>query len=72
MSMVCSVEGEFMVRVGMMNPDTVAPVIDSLIEAYADPKVYKFIHLPLQSGSRPLLYPASPLRVYSPPAFREL
>ena len=50
MSRVTSVEGDFMVRVGMMNPNHALNFLSELIEAYKDPKVYKFLHIPLQSG----------------------
>jgi threonylcarbamoyladenosine tRNA methylthiotransferase CDKAL1 len=47
---VSSAEGDFKVRVGMMNPDHAARMLDRLVEAYAHERVYKFLHLPVQSG----------------------
>ncbi len=52
---ICEIDGDFRVRVGMMNPAHVSPILDDLIEAYQDEKVYKFLHLPLQSGDDELL-----------------
>ncbi|OYT53020.1 threonylcarbamoyladenosine tRNA methylthiotransferase [Candidatus Bathyarchaeota archaeon ex4484_135] len=52
---VCEVEGLFMVRVGMMNPNAALRILDDLVEAYKDPKVYKFLHLPVQTGDDRLL-----------------
>ena len=52
---VASVPGEFRVRVGMMNPDSLRDIIAPLARAYQDPKVYKFLHLPVQTGSDRLL-----------------
>jgi threonylcarbamoyladenosine tRNA methylthiotransferase CDKAL1 len=48
---VVGIEGEFRVRVGMMNPDQLFPILDDLLRSYEDPKIYKFLHLPVQSGS---------------------
>ena len=48
---VCSVPGRFMVRVGMMNPMYMPRIRDRLLDALAHPKVYKFLHVPVQSGS---------------------
>ncbi len=45
------IQGKFFVRVGMMNPKNALPIIDNLIEAFRSDKVYKFIHIPVQSGS---------------------
>ncbi|MDD1756104.1 MAG: tRNA (N(6)-L-threonylcarbamoyladenosine(37)-C(2))-methylthiotransferase [Methanomassiliicoccales archaeon] len=53
--MVVDVPGEFRVRVGMMNPDSLRDVLHPLVLAYCDPKVYKFLHLPVQTGSDRLL-----------------
>jgi len=52
---VCAVEGRFMIRVGMMNPDAALRILDELLDAYEDPKIYKFIHLPVQTGDDELL-----------------
>ncbi len=48
---ICGIPGDFRVRVGMMNPDNLAEILDGMIPAYQHPKVYRFLHLPVQSGS---------------------
>lgn len=45
-----SVDGDYMIRIGMANPDTLAPIIDEFIEVLKDPHVFKYVHIPLQSG----------------------
>ena len=52
---VCDVEGNFFVRLGMMNPDHVLGMLDELVEAYKCEKVFKFLHLPVQSGDDKVL-----------------
>jgi len=52
---VVSLEGDFMVRIGMMNPHLAMNILDELIEVLRDPKVYKFLHLPVQTGDDRLL-----------------
>ncbi|MFQ5761761.1 MAG: tRNA (N(6)-L-threonylcarbamoyladenosine(37)-C(2))-methylthiotransferase [Candidatus Bathyarchaeia archaeon] len=52
---VTGLPGKFLVRVGMMNPLYVKRILQDLIEAYKSEKVYKFIHLPLQSGCSDVL-----------------
>jgi MiaB-like tRNA modifying enzyme len=48
-------KGEFRVRVGMMNPENVKQILKPMIDSYSDPRVYKFIHLPVQSGNERIL-----------------
>jgi 2-methylthioadenine synthetase len=47
---VTEIDGDFMIRIGMMTPEQAMRIIDNLIEVMRNPKVYKFIHLPVQSG----------------------
>jgi MiaB/RimO family radical SAM methylthiotransferase len=47
---VCDVEGDFRVRVGMMTPNFALDMLDELVDAFKDDKVFKFLHLPVQSG----------------------
>jgi threonylcarbamoyladenosine tRNA methylthiotransferase CDKAL1 len=54
-SSLSSIPGDFRIRVGMMNPDTLANIIDRYIPEWGGPKVFKFLHLPVQSGSDALL-----------------
>jgi len=52
---VIKIPGRFMVRVGMMNPNTAQPILNEMAEAFRSPKVYKFVHMPVQSGSDEIL-----------------
>ncbi len=49
------IKGDFNIRVGMMNPYTCIKNIDSIIEGFNDLKIYKFLHLPVQSGDNDIL-----------------
>jgi MiaB-like tRNA modifying enzyme len=49
------IQGEFRVRVGMMNPENVKPILPEMLDAYSDPRIYKFLHLPVQSGNEEIL-----------------
>jgi threonylcarbamoyladenosine tRNA methylthiotransferase CDKAL1 len=44
------VEGDFRIRVGMMTPSMVLDISEALIGAFRNEKVFKFVHLPVQSG----------------------
>ena len=52
---VANIQGDFRVRVGMMHPKNILDSVDEIIEAIKLPKVYNFIHLPIQSGSDKVL-----------------
>lgn len=52
---VCAVDGDFKVRVGMMTPNMALAILDDLIQAFKNEKVFKFLHLPLQSGDNEVL-----------------
>ena len=52
---VANLEGDFRVRVGMMHPKNILNDVDEIIDAIKHPKVYDFIHLPIQSGSDKVL-----------------
>ena len=51
MERISGIDGEFMVRIGMLNPEHMHRYIDRFISAMADRRFYKFVHLPVQSGS---------------------
>jgi MiaB-like tRNA modifying enzyme len=48
-------EHDFRVRVGMLNPDSVKPIVDELVESFEQPRVFKFLHIPVQSGDDEML-----------------
>lgn len=47
---IAEIGGDFKVRVGMMNPNHVLDFLEELVESYMNGKIYKFVHLPVQSG----------------------
>jgi threonylcarbamoyladenosine tRNA methylthiotransferase CDKAL1 len=52
---IVEIPGKFLVRIGMMNPDTARPILSELSDAFHSPKVYSFLHMPVQSGSDRIL-----------------
>jgi len=55
---IVKVEGNFFVRVGMMNPVHLIrrkDLLENLIQVFKNEKIFKFIHLPIQSGSNKVL-----------------
>jgi len=55
MERVAEVSGNFRVRVGMMNPSNILSQEKELIRAFHSPKIYRFLHIPVQSGSDAVL-----------------
>lgn len=52
---ILSVPLDFKVRVGMMNPGNTMAILNELINVYKHPKIFKFLHIPLQSGNDEIL-----------------
>ncbi len=52
---VVNLEGDFQIRVGMGNPEHTKKYLNEIVEVYKNPKIIKFIHLPVQSGSNKVL-----------------
>lgn len=50
-----SLKGKFKIRVGMMNPNHVSDILDDLLNVYYNEKIYKFLHIPVQSGNDEIL-----------------
>lgn len=53
--MISEIPGDFKVRVGMMNPFSVYPILDDLVDAFDSDKIFKLLHLPIQSASHSVL-----------------
>lgn len=47
--------GDSMVRVGMMNPATILEILDDLSDSFESNAIFKFAHIPVQSGSNEIL-----------------
>lgn len=52
---VSEINQDFMIRVGMMNPMYMPRIRDGLLKAFENDKVFKFLHIPVQSGSNLVL-----------------
>jgi len=52
---VYSLEGDYVVRVGMMTPNLALDMLPDLVKAFQNEHVFKFLHLPVQSGDDEVL-----------------
>ncbi len=64
------VAGDFKIRVGMMTPNTAVDILEELIHAFGSERVFKFVHLPVQSGDDHVL--RSMRRFYSAGDFKRI
>jgi threonylcarbamoyladenosine tRNA methylthiotransferase CDKAL1 len=67
---VCKLEGEFWVRVGMMTPNFVLDILPELVKAFQDERIFKFLHLPVQSGDNEVLKRMN--RIYTVEDFKRI
>lgn len=52
---VSEIDRDFMIRVGMMNPMYMPRIREDLLESFENPKLFRFLHIPVQSGSNQVL-----------------
>jgi len=52
---ILSLKHNFKLRLGMSNPNHIYPILNELIEIYKNKKIYKFLHIPIQSASNKIL-----------------
>ena len=52
---ILSVPIDFKLRLGMMNPGNTITILDDLIEIYKNEKMFRFLHIPIQSGNNEIL-----------------
>lgn len=52
---ILKINGKFFVRIGMMNPVNILPIMGELIEIYKNEKIFGFLHVPVQSGNNEIL-----------------
>ena len=52
---VVEIPEDFRIRVGMMNPMFMPRIRDSLLKSFENNKVFRFLHVPVQSGSNDVL-----------------
>ena len=67
---ICKINAKFFVRVGMMTPNHVLESLNKVIQVYKDEKIFKFLHLPVQSGDNEVLKKMN--RFYSIEDFKEI
>ena len=63
-------EGDFRLRIGMADPASVIRVREGLADLMDDPRLYRFLHIPVQSGSDAVL--RAMRRKYTVERFMEL
>ncbi len=68
---ILEIDGDFQIRIGMMNPTHALEIIDHLLDLMQkDERIYRFLHLPVQSGSDKILDVMK--RTYNMESFNQL
>ncbi|MCY3411377.1 MAG: tRNA (N(6)-L-threonylcarbamoyladenosine(37)-C(2))-methylthiotransferase [Candidatus Heimdallarchaeota archaeon] len=55
MQQIVAIPRKFWIRIGMGNPNNMIKILDDMIEVYKSEKIFKFLHLPIQSGNNRIL-----------------
>jgi len=55
MKEIPDINGDFLVRIGMMTPNNLLSILDEVVEAFRSERFFKFLHLPVQSGNENVL-----------------
>ncbi|HZX44695.1 MAG TPA: tRNA (N(6)-L-threonylcarbamoyladenosine(37)-C(2))-methylthiotransferase, partial [Candidatus Nanoarchaeia archaeon] len=50
-----AIEGKYFIRIGMMNPGHLLDILEPMADAFKSDKVFKFLHVPVQSGNDDIL-----------------
>jgi MiaB-like tRNA modifying enzyme len=49
------VPGDYKIRLGMANPGHIMKIADELLQIYQDDRMFKFLHIPVESGNNEIL-----------------
>jgi len=49
------IRGKYFIRIGMLNPTHLLKIIDNFLKVCEDERIFKFFHIPVQSGSDKVL-----------------
>lgn len=52
---IVKIKGNFKIRIGMMNPNSADKILKDLIKVFKSEKIFKFLHIPAQSGNDDIL-----------------
>ena len=67
---IIKIPNKFNIRLGMINPNHVLEYMDELIQIYKSDKLFKFLHIPVQSGNNEILQKMK--RKYTAEQFKEI
>lgn len=54
-NILSTIKGKYFIRIGMMNPKNLIKISNEMLRIYKDERIFKFLHLPVQSGSNKVL-----------------
>lgn len=52
---ILEIRGKYFIRIGMLNPIHLLKIIDNFLKVCEDERIFKFFHIPVQSGSDKVL-----------------